>query len=193
MSIYGEYRTRTFGQIFPTFDAFETFFNNCPIPDRLLTGDEEDPDKYQKYGLDAIYALLVSEYFGAHIAHSSEDWFKLRVMQIIYEYAPAWQREMYLQDRIMSLSDDEIRKGSYAIHNHAMHPSTTPSDQTLEELPYIDDQNVNKWRKDKVKSYVEASAGLDDSITRRFLNLFKKLFVKFIVPTGHIYYEEDEE
>lgn len=187
MSIYGEYRTRTFGQIFPNLESFATFYADCPVPGRLLSGDQ-----YANYNLSAIYALLVSEYFGSHIAHSSEDWFKLRVMQIIYEYGPAWQREMYLQDKIMSLTDDEIRNGSYAIHNHAMHPSTTPSDQTLEELPYIDDQNVNKWKKDKVKSFVEASAGLDDSITRRFIGMFKKLFIKFIVPTGNIYYEEDE-
>ena len=188
MSVYGDYRTRTFGQIFPDLTTFQNFFTNCPIPSRLLTGTE-----YAKYDITVIYGLLVSEYFGSHIAHSSEDWFKLRVMQTIFEYAPTWQREMVLQDKLMKATDAELRSGAYSLHNHAMHPSTAPSTGTDDELTYIDDQNVNKWKKDFVKSFVEGSAGLDDSSTRRFINHFKKLFIKFIVPTGNTIYEEDEE
>lgn len=188
MSIYGNYRTRTFGQIFPDLTTFKNFFTGCPIPNRLLTGTP-----YANYTIDAIYALLVSEFFGAHIAHSSEDWFKLRVMQIIFEYGPTWQREMVLQDKLMNATDADLRAGAYSLHNHALHPSTSPSTGTDEELTYIDDQNVNKWKKDYVRSFTDGSAALDDSATRRFINHFKKLFIKFIVPDGNIYYEEEEE
>lgn len=185
MSTYGVYRTRTFGEIFPTTNDFTTYYAGNAVPARLLTGAD-----YATYQADTIYALLASEYFGAHIAMSSEDWFKLKVMQIIYEYGPQWQREMVLQDKLLKLSEDDVLLGSKAIYNHAQNPSTEPSTNTLEELTYIDDQNTTKWKKEKVRGYAEASQGLDNRITRDFLNKFKKLFIRFVYPTGPIFYEE---
>lgn len=188
MSIYGTYRTRTFGEIFPDATTFAAAYSAGAVPGRLLTGTE-----YANYDINAIYSLLASEYFGAHISMSSEDWFTLKVMQIIFEYGPQWQREMALQDKLLKLSDDDLRLGSKAIYNHASHPSTEPSDATLEELPYIDDQNTTTYRKDKPKAFVDASLGLDDSITRTFISRFKKLFIRFLYPTGNLYYEGVEE
>lgn len=188
MSIYGEYRTRTFGEIFPDVTSFTDFYSSGPIPGRLLNGND-----YSTYQADTIYTLLCSEYFGAHISMSSEDWFKLKVMQIIYEYGPTWQREMALQDKLLALTDDQLMTGSKAIYNHAAHPSTDPSTATLEELTYIDDQNTSNWKKERIRAFVDGSSGLDDSITRTFLNRFKKLFIKFIYPTGPVLYGEGED
>ena len=189
MSYYGNYYSRTFGEIFPDVDAFKDIYNSGVIPARLLTGTE-----YAKYDISAIYALLCSEYFGAHISMSSEDWFKLKVMQTIFEYGPQWQREMALQDKLLKLTDAELRAGSKAIYNHAAHPSTEPSTDTDDELPYIDDQNVTKYAKEKARAFAEGAAGLDDSATRRFVNRFRKLFIRFLYPTTeHIWYEGEEE
>ena len=183
MSNYGWFYTRTFGDIFPTATDFSNFYANNAVPARLLSGTD-----YSSYGIEAIYYLLLSEYFGAHICMSSEDWFKMKVMQIIYEYGPAWQREMALQDKLMRLTDSDLVTGAKAIHNHAAHPSTAPATATLEEVEYIDDQSTTNWKKEKLKAFMDARNVIDDSLTKEFLSRFKKLFIKFVYSANPVLY-----
>lgn len=184
MSSFGLYRTRTFGQIFPDSTSFSAFYNANPVPARLMSGVD-----YATYDISVIYGLLVSEFFASHIAFSSEDWFKMKLMQIIYEYGPAWQREMALQDKLMKLSDTDLVTGAKAIHNHAAHPSTAPATATLDEVEYIDDQSTTNWKKEKLKAYMDARNVIDDSVTREFISRFKKLFVRFIYADDPVEYE----
>lgn len=198
MSTYGTFRTRTFGEIFPNVTTFKDFYTNCGIPATLFPGTEtvqgvQVNTIYKNYDIDSIYSLLASEYFGAHISYSSEDWWKLKVMQTIYAYGNTWQREMAIQDKIKALSDEEIKKGAKAVYNHASHPSQEPDTQYLEDLPYIDDQNTTNWKKEPIRAFAESVVGLNDRLTREFLLKFKKLFIRFVYPTGPIFYKEGED
>lgn len=197
MSMYGYYRTRTFGQIFPDSTTFEDFYENCGIPATLYPGTVkvegvDTPTEYKNYDIESIYALLCSEYFGAHINFASEDWFKLKLMQTIFSYGSTWQREMVLQDNLKNLSDENLLKGAKAIYNHASHPSQAPDTQYLEDLPYIDDQNTTNWKKEPLRAYSEVLSVLNDRLTKEFILKFKKLFIKFIYPNGTEFFESEE-
>ena len=198
---YNMMDTRTFAEIFPSDEEFEDFYEDCGIPQRLLTGQ-----KYTNYGIRAIYALLIANYANDHIASYDENRFKLKVMQIIFEAAPAWQRAMAVQDELLNMSDANIHKGSKmegrhyvrwdksgkSINNDAQHPDTEPSTNTDEELPYISSQRVSKdtgwttddgsqsteWTKDNLQGLVELLYALDDTLVSRFVYRFKGLFVK---------------
>ena len=187
-SYYGNFRTRTFANIFPTVSDFTTWYSTCGVPDVLLTGTD-----YAKYSISAIYFLLISYYANSHIKSSDENRFKLQLMAIIYEAGPVWQRQMYLQDKAMKLADDDVLRGAKAIYNHAMHPDTEPSTGDLEELTYIDDQNTTNWQKEKARGYAEAREFLDPNICSRFMQKFKKLFLTVLYPDRPLLYETEEE
>lgn len=192
--------TRTFSQIYhKPFDPimaedeleytdyayFEWFYNNCGVCDRLLSGNE-----YTKYQLNTIYFLLISRFANDHIKISDENRFKLEVCSRIMQFGPQWQRLMSLQDKLLNLSDNDLINGHTTIYNHAMHPDTNPSTQTLNELEYIDDQNVTKFKRDGVDAYSRLFPWLDADATRDFLRKFENLFV--VVPYGptDVYVEE---
>lgn len=169
--------TRTFQEVwenpFPIeevtgYDYFKKFYEECGVPDRLkATG---------KYTLQTIYFLLMSEFANNHYLSYDENRFKLQVMSTIMQYGPQWQKLMEAQDKLIALTDNELEMGTTAIHNHAMHPDTAPTTQTLTELQYIDDQNVSKYTRDKLEGQMRLIDALDDTATKRFINMFRPLF-----------------
>lgn len=174
------------GLDYKDYQYFDWFYDNCGVPDRLLTG----PD-YANYQLDTIYFLLMSRFANDHIKISDENRFKLVICQYIFQYGPQWQREMVLQDKLLNLSDDDLINGNTTIYNHAMHPDTEPSTQTLDEMEYIDDQNVTKYKRDGVDAFSRLYTWLDDKATNNFLRHFEKLFVVVAYGPSDIYREDD--
>lgn len=185
-SYYGNFRTRTFSEIFPSDTAFAEFYETCGIPTRLLSSEE-----YEKYNAEVIYALLVSNFASSCIKSSDENRFKLELMSIIFEYGPVWQKEMVAQDKILALTEDELLRGSKAIYNHAMNPGTAPGTASLNELDYIDSQNTTTYSKGKGEGYAEISAYLDPNITRRFIDKFRNLFKVVAYPDDALWYVEE--
>lgn len=186
-SYYGNFRTRTFSEIFPDVTEFSTFYTTCGVPQNLLTGTG-----YTNFGISTIYWLLISNFANDHIKSSDENRFKLKLMSIIFEAGPQWQRAMKLQADIMGMTDSELLVGSKAIYNHAMHPDTTPSTGQLTELEYIDDQNTTNYRKDKILALVNAIDVLDTQICERFINRFRKLFINVVYPDYPLLYVSEE-
>ncbi len=186
-SYYGNFRTRTFSEIFPDVTEFSTFYTTCGVPQNLLTGAG-----YTSFGISTIYWLLISNFANDHIKSSDENRFKLKLMSIIFEAGPQWQRAMKLQADIMGMTDSELLVGSKAIYNHAMHPDTTPSTAQLTELEYIDDQNTTNYRKDKILALVNAIDVLDTQICERFINRFRKLFINVVYPDYPLLYVSEE-
>jgi len=188
MSYYGNFRTRTFANIFPDYTTFNTWHTGCGVPQNLLTGTN-----YANYNLSAIYFLLISYYANSHIKSADENRFKLQMSAIIYECAPQWQREMYLQNKILTLTDDEVLSGSKAIYNHAQHPDTSPITTSTTALDYIDDQNVTNYQKDKLKGYVDSSSYFDTRICKRFVDRFKPLFLSVLYTDEPVLYTTEGE
>lgn len=181
----GGYRTRSFSEIFPDLATFKSEYDKGAFPDNLLSGAG-----YQELGLSTIYSLLMARYFESHIATDSEDAFKLQIMSRIYQHGQQWQRQMYLQQKYITMSDGDILAGSKAVYNHAKNPGTAPSAGSLEELTYIDDQNVTTFKKYGPDAWRQISASIDPGICKRFTDKFRDLFIKISAPDYPLYYKE---
>lgn len=176
-SLYGNFRTRTFSDIYDTVDTFKIAYGESGVP--VVLNDES---------LDTLYYLLYARYGNSNVASSDENQFKYKVYSTIYMYGPAWQKRLDIQTKLIGLSDDEIVKGSTAIHNTALNPSTGPSTQSLEELNYINQQNTTKYKKSKLEAYATLYSLIETDVTEEFIGKFKKLFLTIVEPELPLWY-----
>ena len=179
-SLYGNFRTRTFSDIYPSALSFKEGYMESGITPTITTANAE-----------LLYYLLYARYGNSNIASSDENQFKYKVYSTIFMYGPAWQKRLEIQTKIMSLTEDDITKGSTAIHNEALNPGTAPSSQTLEELSYINTQNTTKYKKSKLEGYSALYSLIETDVTEAFIGKFKKLFITIVEPTEPLWYTED--
>lgn len=138
--------------------------------------------------LDLIYYLLLSNYANSVIASDDENRFKYKVFSTIFQYGPTWAKELETQKAIRELSLDELQEGTRNIVNAAANPSTIPSTQDTEELPYVNNQNVSKTKRSKVDGYALLLSLLKDDVTESFMNRFKPLFLNVVEPERPLWY-----
>lgn len=180
-SLYGNFRTRTFADIYTKIQTFKEDYANCGIPTTISDDN-----------LTTLYYLLYARYGNSNIASSDETQFKYKVFSTIFMYGPAWQKRLDIQQKLVNLSDDEMVKGTTAIHNSALNPSTSPSTQTLEELNYINSQNTTKYKKSKIEGYATLYALIETDVTEEFIGKFKKLFITIVEPELPLWYTQGE-
>lgn len=175
--LYGNYRTRTFANIFTSESAFSAAAHEAGIPVLI-----------KESSLKTLYYLLYARYANEHIASSDENRFQYQLFSIIFSKGPTWEKRLEIQDKLRNLSEDELIQGSKAIYNTALNPGTAPSTDTLEELSYINQQNTTKYRKTKLEGYTLLLNLLDTDVTSEFIDSFKKLFNQF-GSEAPLYYE----
>ena len=93
-------------------------------------------------------------------------------------YGPSWATRLSAQKAIRELGIDEARKGGTATYNHAYNPSTTPSTDEAEGLPYINDQNRTLYTKSMLEGYANLLALVETDVSAEFLAKFRPLFTK---------------
>ena len=177
-SLYGNFRTRTFSQIYNNVEAFKEDYNNNGIPTTI--SDES---------VTTLYYLLYARFGNSSIASSDETQFKYKVFSIIFSYAPSWEKRLEIQKALRNLKEEDILKGSTAIYNSAMNPSTVPS---TEELDYINSQNTTKYKKSKMDAYASLYGLIETDVTERLLSEFKKLFIKVVEPNIPLWYVTED-
>ena len=187
-SLYGNYRYRTFAEIWDNVDAFlEDYQNNGIAP---TVGKES---------VQPLYYLLYARYGNSTIASSDENQFRYKVWTLIFMYGPTWEKRLALQEEIRALPLEEIVKGSKAIYNKSLNPSTEPSTASLEELTTIDEQNTTTYKRSLSEAYGTLMGLLQTDVTAYFLDRFKNLFLKVVAPELPLWYitpineEEGEE
>ena len=181
-SLYGNFRTRTFVEIWNNEEAFVNDYNNNGIPVSISS-----------VSLKTLFYLLYARYGNSNIASSDENQFKYKVFSTIFMYAPAWEKRLDIQKKLRELSDEEIMKGSTAIYNSALNPSTAPSTAALEELPYINQQNATKYKKAKMDAYATLYALIETDVTEELIGKFKKLFITIVEPDRALWYKTEGE
>ena len=179
-TLYGNFRTRTFTDIYSTLESFKEDYSTCGIPTTL--SDDS---------LSTLYYLLYARYGNSNIASSDENQFKYKVFSTIFMYGPAWQKRLDLQKKLINLEDDEVVKGTTAIYNTALNPGTQPSTQTLEELNYINSQNTTKYKKSKLEGYASLYSLIETDVTEEFIGKFKKLFITIVEPELPLWYAQN--
>lgn len=151
------YDTNLFCEIWDSSDSFLADYNN--------TGSEftnQVPTTISQENALMTYLLLFSRYGNNPIANYDVTQFKNKIFTIIWQYGPAWEKRLKMQEDIRGLTLQDITTGTKTdwtsdasqsqtnsgsdttINNHAYNPSTAPSAQSTNELDYIDQQNVAK-------------------------------------------------
>lgn len=181
-SLYGNYRTRTFIDVFPNADDFEEQYNDCGIPNVITDAN-----------LSTLYYLLYSRYGNSHIANSDENQFVYKVFATIFQYGPTWEKRLDIQSKLRNLTDSELVSGAKQIVNHSYNPSTIPSTSDIEELPTVNDQNTSHYKKSKLDAYNLLLDLLETDVTGEFLDKFKKLFITITEPDYPLWYVTEIE
>lgn len=176
-SLYGNYRQRSFTQIWGDVDAFLADYQNAGIPASISATSAT-----------TLFYLLYARYGNSTIASSDENQFKYKVFTLIFMYGPTWEKRLELQDQIRQLDIEELKKGSIAIYNKAYNPETAPTTQTLEEIEMINEQNVNKYKRSTAEAYALLIGLLETDVTAYFLDRFKSLFLTVVEPEIPLWY-----
>lgn len=181
-SLYGNFRTKTFANIYTELKTFKEDYADNGIPTTISDDN-----------LTTLYYLLYARYGNSNVASSDENQFKYKLFSIIYMYGPAWQKRLDIQKKLMDMSDDEMLKGSTAIYNTALNPSQAPSTETIEELNYINSQNTTKYKKGKLEGYAALYSLIETDVTEEFIGKFKKLFITIVEPDYPLWYTTTTE
>lgn len=182
---YGRFSNKRFLDVFPDAEAFkqeyiyyQTLFNS--------------PIKVEENQMDFIYYILYSKYGSEYIAMSNTTRFEAKLFATLELAAPILLKELDVQNKLLKLSEDDLYSGGRAIYNHAFNPSGTPSTSTLQEIPYINDQNTTQYKKSPMEGYSILLSLLDDNLLENFLRKFKKLFLRVLAPTRARLYDVEE-
>lgn len=179
-SLYGNYRTRTFSDIFESAEKFTEEYNATAF----ATATEE-------LDLSLIFYLLYARYGNSSVANSDENQFRYKLFSYIFQYAPTWQKELLIQKDIRSKTIQEFQLGSTNIVNNANNPSGAPTTQTLEELLYINAQNVSKTQRGIADGYALLLSLLKEDVTEKFVKRFQNLFLTIVAPERPLWYENN--
>lgn len=185
---YGGFRTRTFAQIYDNFETFQSEFAATPFAQAVATDKEE-----ATINLQLLFYMLYARYGNSHIANSDENQFKYGLFNIIFMYGPAWATRLSAQKAIRELGIDEARKGGTATYNHAYNPSTAPTMNEIDGLPYINDQNKTLYQKSILEGYANLLALVETDVSEEFISKFKKLFTKVFAADAPLEYITQED
>lgn len=182
--LYGNYRTRSFNDIYGELNDFRLdyeYYKSVGL----------DPQLINSRSIQTIFYLLCARYGNSHIANSDENQFKLKLFSTIFQYAPYWEKKLDIQATLRGLTEDQLREGSKQINNHSYNPSTEPTTDTLEELPTINEQTGTKFKKSRLDAYGILSDLLERDVTEEFIGKFKKLFLYIVEPQLPLWYVTD--
>ena len=111
---YGGFRTRTFADIFPSFEVFKAAYDESALKidfESYLTLGTESTDVLT---LDQVYYMLYAHYGNSHIAMSDETQFKYYILYITY----------------FSAGTSELRS-----QTSVLQPSAAACDETVPSVP----------------------------------------------------------
>lgn len=178
-----QYETITFTDVWNDVTKFKTDYAASPFTGAI---SNNSPDN-----VSIVFYLLYSRYGNNPIANRDINQWKFKIFSVIYQFGPTWQKRLDIQEKLRALTEDDILKGSKAIFNHALNPSTNPSTSSLEELNYINDQSTSNYKKSKMDAYMQLWELLDNDVTEDFIKRFKNCFKTFVSPERPLIYVTD--
>ena len=181
-SPFGNFRTRTFSEIYSDSTAFKNSFKNSGIPLEITDTS-----------LTTLYYLLYARYGNSHIASFDENQFKYQLQSTVFMYGPAWEKRLEIQKKLRNLSEEDIMRGGQAIYNTATAPGTEIAGLVDGEgkLDYIDGQNTTAYRKSKLEGYSLLYEVIETDVSKEFINRFKDLFLKIVEPYSPLWYSTE--
>lgn len=189
------YDTKLFTEIWESADDFKTDFQASPFAGSIHYGEAKPSPETGNYpdNVSLLYYLLYARYGNNPVANMDEEQFKYKIYSVIFQYGPTWEKRLEIQEKLRKLSDDDLRLGAKAIYNQALNPSTAPTTNSLEELTYINGQNVTNYKKAPMEAYGILWDLLNTDVTERFIARFKVCFKQFIAPERPMLFVTEEE
>lgn len=138
--------------------------------------------------INLIYGMLMARYANEAIASDSPQQFADKLFLTIFQYAPAWLKELDIQKKIRALTLDELQAGSITVINNALNPEQSPSTNAFDPLSYINAQNASMTKKSEADAYALQMDLMTRDVTEPFLNRFKKLFMVVVEPELPMFY-----
>ena len=192
VSMMPQYSTMLFTDIYDNVEDFVADYKNNGIPYKI-----NNVQTLSDTNISTVYYLLYARYGNSPLANRDITQFKYKLFSVIFQYGPTWQKELDIQAQLRGLTEEDIRAGSFAMHNQAVNPSTAPSTASDTELNYINGQNTTRYKKSKLEGYAILTDLLKEDVTEKFLKKFGICFKKFVSNERPIIYvteeEEDEE
>ena len=185
-SLYGNYRTRKFTDIWSNVDAFITDWHNSPFYSSENIADSD---------ITLIYYLLYCKYGNSHITNSDEYQWKMKLMSFVWTYSPTFLKRLEIQSTLRNLSESDLLEGGKKINDHAYNPSTIPEGPNVTdgELQSVNEQVKSKYKKSKLEAYSNLLPFLQDNITDNFIVKFKGLFLTIVEPQEPLWYISEED
>ena len=172
--------TKTFADIFNDQGTFLYYYLHCGIPTTISNDN-----------VNLLYYLMYAKYGNNNITNLDENQWIYKVFSTIFKYGPTWEKRLDIQDKLRELTDENLLEGAKAIYNSALNPSTEPSTDSDQILPYINQQNTTNYKKSKMDAYTQLWGLLATDVTEAFLEQFRPLFKKFISPFTRLYESEE--
>lgn len=182
MNSWVEYNTLLFTDVWDEATKFVKDYRASGIPTTISDANAM-----------TLYYLLYARYGNTPISAMDEYQWKTRVFSIIFQYGPTWEKKLEIQQKVRALTITDLKKGSTTIYNKALNPASAPSDQTLEEINYINEQNVSKVQKNDSQAYAEWMSLLEEDVTGYFLRKFDGCFKKIVRPEKTLEYVTEED
>lgn len=190
-SLYGEFRTNSFQEIFPDYETFKAQYDASPFAGYTLEGVQKK--NVSDENIELLFYSLYARYGNEHIAASDENRTKWRLFSIIAEYGPTWQSRLEFQRKVQNMTLAQLQVSNITINNIALHDQTDPSTSTTDELTFISEQNVQKTKRSEIDALNLRNEILRVDVTEQFLEKFKPLFCKFVGRRRVLLYENELE
>lgn len=126
--------------------------------------------------MTTLYNLLFARYASNHIRSTYPEQWKKKIMATVFEYGPTWSKRLEIQDKVRTMSDDDLTKGTILTYNNAANPDTAPTTDTWDSLPGINSQNKTLQRRGKLDAYAFVDSVLRTDVTADFIEKFRKFF-----------------
>ena len=193
-SYFQSFDNITFSDLWTTADDFIETYKETGLPQTYNNSDGTTGTYVDDETLNLIWILMAGRFADSTIKpYNTYGAFKIRFMSRVWQHAPAWKKELDIQNKLrsMSLNDgSEIYEGSKAIYNTAMNPGTQP---TEEELNYINSQNITKYKKSKLEGLAILTDLMKNDVTEQFLRRFDDFFKTIIYSGRTLLYETENE
>lgn len=191
-SYFQSFDNITFSDLWSTSEDFIQAYKDTGLPQTYVNSDGTNGTYVDDETLNLIWLLMVGRFADSTIKpYNTYGAFQIRFMSRVWQHAPAWKKELDIQNKLRSMSLDEgspIYEGSKAIYNTALNPGTQP---TQEELNYINSQNTTKYKKSKLEGLAILTDLMKKDVTEEFLRRFDDFFKTIIYSGRTLLYEGD--
>ena len=193
-----QYSTVLFTDVWDDVTEFVADYKNNGIPYQYSyekDGTSVTVQTVSDPNIQTLFYLLYAKYGNNPIANRDITQFKYKVFSLIYQYGPDWQKKLEVQYKLRGLTEDDLLKGSFAMYNAAVNPSTEPTVAATTELNYINQQNTTRLTRGLLEGYNMLLGLLENDVTEEFVKRFNICFKKFVSSERPLIYvsEEDED